>query len=126
MSPEEHDAALAATSHVPHVVASALAGSTPADVLHLTAGGWLDTTRIAAADGPLWVQILRDNRRHVTAALDKVEKSLASFRAAINNADEAELLKLLEVGKQRRESIKVSRDAKRSGPGSSRSASRRG
>ena len=102
MSADEHDAALAATSHVPHVVASARAGSTPADVLHLTAGGWLDTTRIAAADGPLWVQILRDNRRHVTAALDQVEKSLRAFRAAINNGDEQALEQLLEVGKQRR------------------------
>lgn len=102
MSAEEHDAALAATSHVPHVVASALAGATPADVLHLTAGGWLDTTRIAAADGPLWVQILRDNRRHVTAAIDRVEKSLEAFRAAINDGDDGALERLLEVGKQRR------------------------
>jgi prephenate dehydrogenase len=103
MPADEHDAALAATSHVPHVVASALAGSTPAEVLHLTAGGWLDTTRIAAADGPLWVQILRDNRRHVTAALGEVEKSLSAFRAAINNGDESKLLQLLETGRRIRE-----------------------
>jgi prephenate dehydrogenase len=103
MNAEQHDAALAATSHVPHVVASALAGSTPPDVLHLTAGGWLDTTRIAAADGPLWVQILRDNKRHVAAKLGEIEKSLAAFRAAIENGNNGELEELLNIGKKRRE-----------------------
>jgi prephenate dehydrogenase len=103
MSADEHDAALAATSHVPHVVASALAGTTPADVLHLTAGGWMDATRIAAADGPLWVQILHDNRRHVSAAIGEVEKSLATFRRAIDAGDDATLLKLLETGRRIRE-----------------------
>jgi len=102
MSPDEHDRALAATSHVPHVVASALAGTTPADVLHLTAGGWMDTTRVAAADGDLWVQILRDNRRHVAAKLSEVEQAIAAFRTALETGDDATILKLLDTGKERR------------------------
>jgi prephenate dehydrogenase len=103
MGADEHDRALAATSHVPHVVASALAAATPADVLHLTAGGWLDATRIAAASGPLWVPILRDNRRHVSAALGDVERRLAAFRRAIDEGDDAALLTMLEAGRRIRE-----------------------
>ena len=50
MSAHDHDRALAQTSHVPHVVAAALAASLDAGSRHLTAGGFQDTTRIAAGD----------------------------------------------------------------------------
>jgi prephenate dehydrogenase len=106
MSPEAHDAALAATSHVPHVAASALAGATPADVLHLTAGGWLDSTRIAAADTQLWSEILTDNRDHVLKNLAVLEDRLAAFRRALQKRDATALAALLEEGKARRESLR--------------------
>ncbi len=64
MSPADHDAALASTSHLPHVVASALAAATDEKTLPLVASGWLDTTRIAAADAELWRQIFLDNREN--------------------------------------------------------------
>ena len=41
---------LAATSHAPHLIAAALAAATPADSLRFTAGGWRDSTRIAAGE----------------------------------------------------------------------------
>jgi prephenate dehydrogenase len=121
MSPEAHDAALAATSHVPHVVASALAAATPADVLALAAGGWHDTTRIAASDGALWAQILCDNRDRVLDTLSEVDETLDIFREAIENRDAAGLERLWQVGKERRLAATRSgaRDVK------SRSASRR-
>jgi prephenate dehydrogenase len=103
MSPEEHDLALAATSHVPHVVASALAGTTPEQYLTLTAGGWNDSTRIAAADGPLWTQILAHNRRAVVDGIAKVEQSLAVFRRAIEAEDAATIEQLLDAGRRVRE-----------------------
>ena len=74
---------------MPHVVASALAGTTPEQYLTLTAGGWLDTTRIAAADGPLWTQIFAHNRRAVADGIGQVEQSLAAFRRAIEAEDAA-------------------------------------
>ncbi len=49
MTPQEHDVALAQTSHLPHILASALAGATPRELLPLTATGWQSTTRVAAA-----------------------------------------------------------------------------
>ena len=58
MSPAEHDKALAATSHLPHLVAAALAAATPEDLLPLAASGWRDTTRVAGGDPKLWQAIL--------------------------------------------------------------------
>ena len=50
MSPEEHDAAVAAISHLPHAVACVLAEATESAQIPLAASGWRDTTRIAAGD----------------------------------------------------------------------------
>lgn len=108
MSPEAHDQALAATSHVPHVVASALAGATPAEYLELVAGGWRDTTRIAAADSSLWQQILDANRGEVSAALERVQTRLSEFRTAIEERDAAALERLLTLGRERRASLALS------------------
>jgi prephenate dehydrogenase len=105
MSPEAHDQALAATSHVPHVVASALASVTPAEYLELSAGGWRDTTRIAASDGALWQQILDDNRTEVLAALDRLCGRLDEFRLAIETRDAAALERIWNLGRERRTSL---------------------
>ena len=53
MTPAKHDAALAMTSHLPHLVAVALAAATPTELLPLTASGWRDTTRVAGGDPTL-------------------------------------------------------------------------
>ncbi len=105
MTPRAHDAALAVTSHLPHLVASALAASTPERLLELVAGGWLDSTRIAAGEVDLWQQIFADNHGHVLKALDNFEKVLSSFRQALKNQDEAALRRLLEAGKEKRDSL---------------------
>jgi prephenate dehydrogenase len=105
MSPAEHDRAVAAISHVPHVVASALAAATPEESLPLAAGGWLDTTRIAAADVELWRQILAQNRGHVLKALAQFEKVLSGIRAALESENDAKLLKLLQAGKNIRDAV---------------------
>jgi prephenate dehydrogenase len=105
MSPDEHDAAVAAISHLPHLAASALAAATPEKWISLAAGGWGDTTRIAAGDVELWRQILSVNRSHVLRSLEEFEKTLAWFREALARGDDAELVCLLEQGKSRRDAL---------------------
>ena len=105
MSPQDHDAALANTSHLPHLVAAALAAATPADQMHLTGPGWQDTTRIAAGDAELWRQILLTNRASTLLALADFEKVLAEYRAALESADGAKLAELLAEGKRRRDAV---------------------
>lgn len=105
MTPADHDRAVATVSHLPHLLASALAAATPADDLPLAATGWLDTTRVAGGDPELWRQILSDNRDAVLKALGKFEKVLAAFRAALERNDRRQLVDLLEAGKQRRDAL---------------------
>jgi len=105
MSAAEHDQALAVTSHLPHLVAAAIAGSTAERYVTLTAGGWLDTTRIAASDPMLWRQILLANRSGVLAALDAFERRLGAFREALEGADAASLEQLLAESKRIRDAV---------------------
>ena len=84
MSPEEHDQALALTSHLPHVAAGALTLTMPEKYYRLTGSGLLDTTRIAGGDPELWRQILVLNRENILRALEQYELELgvAPCRAA--------------------------------------------
>jgi prephenate dehydrogenase len=105
MTPAEHDAALAVTSHLPHVLAAALAAATDEDLLKLVAGGWLDTTRVAGGDPELWRQILSSNRRYTLKALAKFEKVLASLHQALENDEERMLVQILQAGKRSRDAV---------------------
>ena len=104
-SPSAHDQAVAAISHLPHLVASALAAGTPTAALPLAAGGWLDSTRVAAGDVELWRQILADNRDHVLKSLSKFETVLTSFREALETEDDTRLVRLLKEGKRQRDAV---------------------
>jgi prephenate dehydrogenase len=105
MSPAGHDAALARTSHVPHLVASALAAATPAEMLPLTGTGWSDTTRIAAGDVELWRQIVLSNSVHTLKALDDFGTVIARLRQALQARDGHVLADILAEGKRRRDAL---------------------
>jgi prephenate dehydrogenase len=87
MSPEEHDRALALTSHLPHLLAAALAGLLPEELQALTATGFRDTTRVAAGDPELWTAIFEQNREPVLQALSRLDNRLARLRASLEAQD---------------------------------------
>jgi prephenate dehydrogenase len=105
MSPEEHDRAVAVTSHLPHLVAAAIAAATPAEYVTLTAGGWQDTTRIAAGDPLLWRQIFLANVANLLSALERFDHTLRSLRLAVEAGDAAGLERLLTEGKRIRDAV---------------------
>jgi len=105
MPPEEHDRALAATSHLPHLVAATLAGILPENCFRLAAAGVLDATRIASGDPELWTQILIQNRENVLASLGQYERALGAMRAAIVAGDRDALQELLTVAKKNRDAL---------------------
>jgi prephenate dehydrogenase len=105
MSPEDHDQALALTSHVPHLIAAVLAGVLPAELHHLTASGFRDTTRVAAGDPSLWVGIFLSNREAISQALAGFEDGLARFRTALEAGDRAAMDDLLQQGKRSRDAL---------------------
>jgi len=105
LSPEEHDRALAATSHLPHLIAAALAAATPEEWLQLAGDGWGDTTRIAAGDPQLWTQIFSQNRSAVIDALRRFEHRLAAFGQAVASGDAAALATELQEAKRIRDAL---------------------
>jgi prephenate dehydrogenase len=105
MSPEDHDRALALTSHLPHLTASALAGILPPEVFELTATGFRDTTRVAAGDPELWTAIFAQNRQAVLESLELLEGRLAELRRALENSDNAEMDRLLTQAKKVRDAL---------------------
>jgi len=103
MSPDEHDRAVAATSHLPHLVAAAIAGSTPEEYVSLTGSGWQDTTRIAAGDSALWRQIMLANRDNLLAALAQFSARFDEWRQALAAGDGEQLERLLNEAKRIRD-----------------------
>src|SRR5262249_33400140 len=102
MKPGEHDAALAVTSHLPHVVAIALAAATPTELLPLTAGGWRDTTRVAGADPELWQAIFTANPERVLEAIDQMDQVFGSLRESLEQGDNETLRQILETAAKRK------------------------
>jgi cyclohexadieny/prephenate dehydrogenase len=100
---EEHDRALALTSHLPHLAAAALAAVVPPELIRLTATGFRDTTRLASGDPALWAAIFLSNRAAVLAALEQLDGQLERFRQALTAADRERLEGLLREGKQVRD-----------------------
>lgn len=104
-APDEHDRLLAVTSHVPHVVAPALASLLTEESLPFAASGFRDTTRIAGSDPALWSAILLDNAEHILTGLEAFSESLREFREALVTGDAARLQNLLQTAKRNRESL---------------------
>jgi prephenate dehydrogenase len=107
MTPAEHDHALAATSHLPHLIAAALALATPKELLPLAASGWRDTTRIAGGDPELWRAIFTSNRQEVLDALKQFDRWTNELRELLALGQDDRLLRVLERAKW----MKKNRDA---------------
>jgi prephenate dehydrogenase len=105
MDADEHDRVLATTSHLPHAVASAVAGVTHPDWLALSAGGFRDVTRIAAGDPKLWAAIFEANKGCVLAALSAFSNRFDQFHALLEAGDRAGLERWLTEGKQVRDAL---------------------
>jgi cyclohexadieny/prephenate dehydrogenase len=105
MTPQAHDEALAITSHVPHAVASAMAGITPEGWLMLTAGGFRDTTRIAGGDAELWAAIFEANRTAVLNGIEQFQERFAALKQRLQSNDHAGLVQWLAEGKRVRDAL---------------------
>ncbi len=103
----EHDAIVARTSHLPYVVAASLARAVAAtvglaDLTSLSAGGYRDTSRLAASDPAMMLDILLSNREHLLKAVGAMRKELDAVAALLEAGDEAGLLRILEEARQQR------------------------
>lgn len=105
LPPDDHDAALAVTSHLPHLVASMVAASTPPTWLPMTAGGWADVTRIAAGQPALWREIILENRGHILQALHNFDTIRQRWQKALEADDADAIESLLIAGKAIRDAL---------------------
>jgi prephenate dehydrogenase len=101
LTPQEHDAAVARTSHLPHLLAALVAGrlaDAPAEHLALSGQGVRDVTRIAAGDPALWQQIIAGNADAVGEMLTAVRDDLDALLDAVRTGDRARMASLLGRG----------------------------
>lgn len=108
MAVADHDAVLAATSHLPHMLAYALVDAlaqSPAsgDIFRFAAGGFRDFTRIASSDPVMWRDIAIANREAVLAAMDQFSEHLAGLREAVERGDGEGMLQTFTRAKAARD-----------------------
>lgn len=108
MTVEQHDAVLAATSHLPHLLAytlvDALSLSDASDeIFRCAAGGFRDFTRIASSDPVMWRDIAIANKTALLESIDLFSGHLARMRDAVQDANADELLNTFNRAKRARD-----------------------
>jgi prephenate dehydrogenase len=108
MDAEEHDAVLAAVSHLPHVLAYALVHdvakrNNSAQLFSFAAGGFRDFTRIASSHPEMWRDICLANRDRLLQELKLYANELGSIRRLLDKGDGAGLEKLFAAAREARD-----------------------
>lgn len=108
MNVEHHDVVLAATSHLPHVLAFNLVGMLAErddcdEVLRYAAGGFKDFSRIASSDPIMWRDICLTNSGAILELLEQYKNGLNQLQQAIKNQDGDTLMEVFERAKQARD-----------------------
>ena len=103
---EKHDAMIAFTSQMAHVVSNAFIKSPTASVhTGFSAGSYKDLTRVAWLNAPMWAELFMENRDYLLDELNILIDNLSAYRTAMENGDREELTRLLEEGKRRKEEV---------------------
>lgn len=113
MSPQAHDAAYAAVSHLPHLIAFALMNSITGQTagkqyLSLAGPGFRDFTRIAASDPQMWRDIMVANREELLAQSKQFQETLLSFEKLIAVGDGDALEAMIEKASETRANWRIS------------------
>ena len=108
LAPETHDRLVSQSSHLPHVVAAALATrvlhpQSPKEQGMLCATGFRDTTRIASGSPEMWRDIALANRRNLAKSLNAFVAGLKKFQRALARGDAKAIALFFETAKQRRD-----------------------
>ncbi len=110
MGVSEHDQILAATSHLPHILAYTLVNvlakrSKGKNIFDYAAGGFRDFTRIAGSDPTMWRDIAMANREEILKSMDDFRLDLDLISAAIEQNDSQSLLDIFSKAKIVRDSF---------------------
>lgn len=105
MDPATHDRAVAAISHLPHLVVDALVAAVvdmDPRFLDVAARGFKDTTRIAASDPTVWREIFQQNREALAEAIAAFRGALGRLEGILATGDDAAIESALEAIRQTR------------------------
>ena len=111
IAPDEHDDSIAVVSHVPHIIAASLVqlahrhADEQQSLMRLAAGGFKDSTRIAAGSSKLWCGIAFDNVCALTSGLREMQGIIGDFADAIDAHDREATTRLLEEAAQARRAL---------------------
>jgi len=105
---EHHDKVLAATSHLPHMLAYALVHqlshlNEQDEIFRYAAGGFRDFTRIASSDPVMWRDVCLANSEALGELLEQYQRELERINRAIKTEDHEELLRLFSRAKSERD-----------------------
>ena len=108
LSPAQHDDLVSRSSHLPHVVAAALANyvlspANPKEQAALCAGGFRDTTRIASGSPEMWRDIALANRENLGRVLGVLIADLQEFQHSLQQGDSKAVTEFFTSAKQRRD-----------------------
>lgn len=108
LAPDLHDVFVSRSSHLPHLVAAALASCVldpkhPHEQQLLCATGFRDTTRIASGSPEMWRDIALANRQNLRRALAALNRTLRQLDRALARQDAAAIQAFLEQAKRRRD-----------------------
>jgi prephenate dehydrogenase len=108
MSVEHHDEILAATSHLPHMLAFGLVDALARmkgndEIFRYAAGGFRDFTRIASSNPVMWRDICVANKQALSGMLGAFADEMAELAATIARGDGDHLLEIFERAKTARD-----------------------
>jgi len=93
---EVHDRILAATSHLPYLLSSALALATSDDSAPLIGPGFRSTSRLAGTPSSMMLGVLQSNRDNVLEKIDRLQEQIAFIKSALTTGDFASLQHTLD------------------------------
>lgn len=110
LSPQEHDEQVAQISHLPHLLAAALAAMVSEEALDLAGGGFRDTTRVASGSPELWAEILSSNAEAIAHHLDLLIRDLQEIGRTLHKPDKkSQLLATLKAAHDARAKLSEKR-----------------
>jgi prephenate dehydrogenase len=108
MDAQHHDSILAATSHLPHILAFALVDmlghqDEQTEIFRYAAGGFRDFTRIASSDPTMWKDICQANRQEILPLIEQLREELAKISGLLENDDYQQLFSTFAYAKSARQ-----------------------
>ena len=103
---QAHDAMIAFTSQMPHIVSNAYIKS-PTAQSHkgFSAGSYKDLTRVAWLNPEMWAELFLSNKENILKELTFYIDSLTEYKNAISSGNESELIRILDEGRKRKEEV---------------------